>query len=450
MTEYRNYRVYLLVPEFSMIDGVAEQVATLAIELADRGLDILVFIRRPCAPDNQYLLRLKSAGLTVVHPPRVLGFLGRIDWSTRDRILQTITRLASPLLVLPSMVDAVIKKRTFRRSLDGALGNLNRVLGKVLLPDYLDRIFNLQLSYHVCRQWPDVVEISRSDYIWQIDWFRERGIATVYKEHSTILEINPDYVKSLHRADGLIAVSDSAAAALQQSIQSRKHVQVVPNAVDIYVNLQSGASPASSAAPGLGATVLCVSRLSPEKGVQYLPEVARMVIEASPKVHFVVAGDGPLKAHLAGERERLGLGDQFTLLGALSRAEVLELLQNSDVFLLPSLTEGMPVSVIEAMACGRPIVATAVGGTPELIRHGVSGLLVGPADPGALALALIQLLEDKHLRTEMGQAGRRLFEKGPWTPKTAADTTLRIYDQAIAAALAYEENPLFQEEIAAR
>ena len=109
---------------------------------------------------------------------------------------------------------------------------------------------------------------------------------------------------------------------------------------------------------------------------------------------------------------------------------MLELLRSSDVFLLPSLTEGMPVSVIEAMACGTAIVATAVGGTPELVGDDISGILVKPADPAAIAYALTRVLRDTDLRRRLGEAARSTYEQGRWTPKSTADATLTAYRHA--------------------
>jgi glycosyltransferase involved in cell wall biosynthesis len=117
--------------------------------------------------------------------------------------------------------------------------------------------------------------------------------------------------------------------------------------------------------------------------------------------HAMVAGDGPQRAELE--------GGPFELLG--ERDDVRELLAVSDVFVLSSRSEGLPMSVIEAMAAGLPVVATAVGGVPELVVDGETGMLVPPGDERSLASALRRLLADPELRRQMGDAGRRRAEQ---------------------------------------
>ena len=130
-------RIYLVAPEFSDVDGVAEQIVTLAIELTRRDREILVFIRRPCSTENQYLHRLKSAGIPVVQPPHRMAFLGKIDWASRDRFVRQLVRLASPFLMLPAFVVTLFSNRTFQQSIDSGRGFVSRGLSRVLLPDYL-------------------------------------------------------------------------------------------------------------------------------------------------------------------------------------------------------------------------------------------------------------------------------------------------------------------------
>lgn len=423
-------RVYLTVPEFAAIDGVAEQVAILAIEMTRRNIDARVFIRRPCASDNQYVCRLRQHAVPVIHPPIVLAFLKEIDWKKRDRILQVFVLLATPFLVLPAALNAVLHCRSLRKSLRGARGYLNRILGRVFHPDYLDRIFHLQLAWHVWRHRPDVAEVSRSDYLWQVDWFWSRGIPVVYKKHEAIPHQAPEQIRSLQRATCCIGVSESIRRCLQSTMGSSYNVVVIPNAVDLSPLLLSRRSSQRSAGSEPSRIAL-VTRISPEKGVQYLPEIARMVLNECPNVLFLVAGDGPLRNQLDWECAKLGVNKQVSFLGALNHEQVIKLLSQSDIFLLPSLTEGMPVSVIEAMACGTPIVATAVGGTPELIADGISGILVQPSDPEALARAVIKLLQDDDLRLQFGKAGQSAYQNGPWTPTTAVNSTLAVYGHAL-------------------
>src|SRR5262245_46535920 len=156
-----------------------------------------------------------------------------------------------------------------------------------------------------------------------------------------------------------------------------------------------------SDAPVVGA----VSRLAWKKGVRHLVAATPHILEAAPNARVVIAGDGPLRAELEAEAETLGVRDHILFLG--SRADTVELMAAFDVFVLPSVVEGMSNALLEAMAVGRPVVATDVGGNPEVAVHGETGLIVAPADPHQLAGAIQKLLDAPELAADMGAAGRR-------------------------------------------
>jgi glycosyltransferase involved in cell wall biosynthesis len=159
-----------------------------------------------------------------------------------------------------------------------------------------------------------------------------------------------------------------------------------------------------------GPLVGVVARLQPEKGVATFLEAAARVSKFSPETRFLVAGDGPLREELQGLAERLGMEDRVLFLGYRSDARALmELL---DVLVVPSMTEGSPLIVLEAMAAGLPVVASDVGGVPDQARHGEEGLLVPPGDPEALAGAMGELLRDPRRARRLGAAGRRRTENG--------------------------------------
>jgi len=133
-----------------------------------------------------------------------------------------------------------------------------------------------------------------------------------------------------------------------------------------------------------------------------LPEVAA----AFPAVRYLLVGDGPHRPALEEQVRALGLDGRVLFAGA--RDDVARMLAAADLFVLPSLTEALPTVLAEAMAAGRPIVATTVGGIPEMVRHGEAALLVPPADPGALAAAVCRLLANPRQAAAMGRSGRRL------------------------------------------
>jgi glycosyltransferase involved in cell wall biosynthesis len=140
--------------------------------------------------------------------------------------------------------------------------------------------------------------------------------------------------------------------------------------------------------------------------VIHLLRAAPQVFGAFPDATIAVVGDGPERDRLRREARRLGLDSRFQFLG--ERNDAAEVLALFDLFVLPSLWEGLPFVLIEAAALSRPIVATAVDGVPEVLDDGKTGLLVPPGDPPALSEAVIRLLTDRDEAARIGVTARRL------------------------------------------
>jgi glycosyltransferase involved in cell wall biosynthesis len=149
-----------------------------------------------------------------------------------------------------------------------------------------------------------------------------------------------------------------------------------------------------------------IARLIPAKGLPELLQAAVEIIRVSPTVQFVIVGDGPERMTLERQIIDLGLSAHVSLLG--SQPDILRLLYTFDVFVLSSRSEGRPVVLMEAMAAGRPIVATRVGGVGELLTHNESGLLVPPGSIKDLTQALLTLLQDSDRRRALGKAARQV------------------------------------------
>ena len=145
-------------------------------------------------------------------------------------------------------------------------------------------------------------------------------------------------------------------------------------------------------------------RLSPEKGFGVFIRAAGSIARADPDVGFVLFGDGPLRADLTRQIATEGLEGRFLMPGF--RDDLDRLFPHLDLFVLPSFTEGLPNVVLEAFAAGVPAVATAVGGTPEIIEDGVSGYLVPPGNPNALASRIRDVLGDDGMRRAMARHGQ--------------------------------------------
>src|SRR5262249_20822565 len=143
------------------------------------------------------------------------------------------------------------------------------------------------------------------------------------------------------------------------------------------------------------AYVGCIARFHPVKDHATLVRAFAVVARTCPDVDLLLAGDGPLRGQLESLAAELGIASRVLFLGV--RKDVPEILQAIDVFAMTSLSEAASLTVLEAMAAGRPVVVTDVGGNPELVRHGCDGLLVGRADAGGAASALRRLLADPAL-----------------------------------------------------
>ena len=147
-----------------------------------------------------------------------------------------------------------------------------------------------------------------------------------------------------------------------------------------------------------------VARFDYPKGHKYLIEAAPGIVQRFPNARFVFVGDGPLRQEVEQQIEQLGLTENFVLLGF--RRDVKQLLGLFDLFILPSLSEGLPNAVLEAMACSNPVVATAVNGVVEVVADGETGFLVPPQNPSRMTEAVIKMLASPEKMKGMGRKGR--------------------------------------------
>ena len=178
--------------------------------------------------------------------------------------------------------------------------------------------------------------------------------------------------------------------------------------------------------PPDGVIVGTVGRLVPIKGLEWLLKAVPQVLAQFPQACFVIIGDGPLLGELRQMTSKLGISLRVVFLGA--REDVPECLAALDLFVLPSLNEGMGRVLLEAMAVGCPVVATRVGGIPDIVADGTTGLLVPPRDERALAEAILTLLRDRSRRAAYGEAARRHVD-GRFDVETMVRSVERLYDE---------------------
>jgi glycosyltransferase involved in cell wall biosynthesis len=220
------------------------------------------------------------------------------------------------------------------------------------------------------------------------------------------------------RAQHVIAPSHFLADIVAQWGVARERVSVIYNAPDL------AAAQNINLPPFGGMTLIVVGRLVPHKSIVPLLRV----ISTIPRVRLLIAGEGPSRDALEKETAGLGLQSRVIFLGSQSREAVAGLLGQANLMVLNSTYEGLPHVVLEAFAAGTPVLATRVGGTPEVVEHGVSGWLIPSGDEAELGRAIRLLLEDPALRERLREGGRRtLEERFRW--ETLVEHTLAVLEE---------------------
>jgi glycosyltransferase involved in cell wall biosynthesis len=241
------------------------------------------------------------------------------------------------------------------------------------------------------------------------------------------------------RATKIIGVSRAITAAIESDFGvARGKLSCIPNGV----MLEQDATSRPRGAPVIG----LVARLTPEKDVQCFLNAALRIAGRFPAAKFRIAGDGPLRPELERLAAELGLAERVSFLGVLD--EMQPFFASVHVLAVSSVAEGTPLSIVEAMGAGVPIVATAVGGIPEQVTDGRNGYLVEPRNPAALAERIGWVLADPDAATRLGEAGRaRALSE--FTVEKMSDAIESVYADALtrrraarpAAAPALEARP---------
>jgi len=226
--------------------------------------------------------------------------------------------------------------------------------------------------------------------------------------------------------DGIVAVSGGIKDEMIRYRVPQSRISVIDNGLDLKrfaapgeggIRRELGLSPEIRIISAVGA-------LKPEKGYTYLLKAARKVLDSEPSVRFLIVGNGPLKKELEDEAKGLSLLKNVIFLGF--RSDVPEILAETDLFVLSSVTEGLPMVLLEAMSAGKPVVATRVGAVPRVVEDDKSGVLVGPADAAALGGAIAGLLKDPEKAGRLGATARSRAEK-EFSSKVMGQKYLALY-----------------------
>ncbi|UCD15410.1 MAG: glycosyltransferase [Candidatus Omnitrophota bacterium] len=228
----------------------------------------------------------------------------------------------------------------------------------------------------------------------------------------------------LKNADAVIAQTEDMKVKMQKIYN--RDIFVVPNGIDLekFKGILQREMRDKAAV-----VILFVGRLIPVKGVRYLIEAIKILKQKNLNTKLILIGDGKDRLKLAKLVEKLGLNIDITFLGKINNEDIPKYMVNADVFILPSLSEGFPMVILEAFASGLPIIATKVGGISEIIKEGVNGFLVKPRDPEAIAERVIYLLQDDHLKNKIIQENIRESNLYSWNKVT--QELEAIYSQII-------------------
>jgi glycosyltransferase involved in cell wall biosynthesis len=234
----------------------------------------------------------------------------------------------------------------------------------------------------------------------------------------------------LHKYTRVAAVSDEVRQRLLKAGVSKEKIRMVRNGIDLHPFDGAIALHGADAAARSELMVGLVGRLAWEKGVDLFLEAAAEVLVEAPETRFKVVGEGPDREKLERLIDRLNIRESVNLLGR--REDMASMYASLDVMVSSSRQEGLPMAILEGMASGLALVATAVGEVPTVIVDGRTGMLVSKPDAGLLAAGILELLHNPEKRRRLGAAARQLIEEEYSATRMTADY-LRVYEEAVAA-----------------
>lgn len=387
------------------ISGADEIAVTYAIELKAAGHATSLLLVQPPSKSDPLVARLRAA----------------------DVRLDTLTSAAFSTSLATARRIAIRAMRTFSPARDLILSNSRKV------------VFNLLQQYHkscceyLKRTRPDVIHVLTPDpgAIMLIRAAHETKIPVIYQEVGIpyhppgFEEMYERFVSVLPLCAEVTALSPSLVQELGRVLPYLGPAKVLPLISPDHNGVPARRRDREVVTFGFSA------RLEHLKGPMRLLEAFAIAHQAHSQMELSLAGDGSQRSEFINRSQTLGLEQKCRLIGVYKTLkERSEFMAGCDVFVLPSLTEGTPNVIIEAMAHGKPIVATAVGGVPDLVTEDV-GILAPSDDIEALAAAMLRLARDTALRQRMGIAARRKYEQ-LFTPEVVLPVLLDCYERVIA------------------
>jgi len=239
--------------------------------------------------------------------------------------------------------------------------------------------------------------------------------------------------KYMKNVDAIIAISEGVKKVLVEGGVDPENVEVISSGIDFSSFEEDSVALTSKdylhrefSLAVDDYLVGIVAHLADHKGHQYLIQATKILKQQAPKIKTIIVGEGPLSMELDRQAKELDVEDIIFFLGF--RKDIPKILSSLDLFVLSSHLEGMGSSILDAMASRLPVVATKVGGIPEVVIHGETGLLVPPRNPSALARAILMLYSNKTLASRLGQKGYELVHR-KFSAEAMADKVVRLYEK---------------------
>ncbi len=243
--------------------------------------------------------------------------------------------------------------------------------------------------------------------------------------------------KVIKRSDACTANS-SETARMAHHISMKDDIAVVPMGVNpCFLSAAHGGNAHQTGAKAEEKRILYAGRLIDLKGIDYLIRALPAVLKQFPETQLLVVGSGPMKDDLVNLSNSLNLAERVAYIDAVSQEELLDYYTSADLFVLPSIvnakgeTEGLGVVLLEAMACGLPVVGSAVGGIPDIITDGETGLLARQKEPDSLAEKITKILSDSPLRRKLVENGYRVVQK-KFSWDKISEKFIEIYQEVLS------------------
>lgn len=381
-------------------------LATAAAAMA-HGFEVLVFSRAPVSRENKYARRLAGLGIRVFSPCAAIC-------KAVERLLSALGFLGQVAFPVYMLWRRVPPGQAWRKLRGEVRFHFVRPVQRAFLDGLLVRNLNCEHRRHPFA----LVHSHRSDeaMIVVAKWARRRGLPMLCHYHAGVplplgFRRRPwvhteEEIRTIAQYATLVVLTEGIAQSAREAFGSQMRVAVVPNWVP---RPEQGIGDEPNARGALQVGTVC--RLVENKGLEVLIAAVDRLKKSGVPVRCHIAGTGPLLSALRRAAEVVDVKEEIVFHGELDTQAVQHLLQALHLFVLPSEDEGLPITVLEAMAAGLPVIATPVGGVPEMVHDGVNGLLVPVGDAQALAEAITALATDPDLRRRMGEASWRIYEQ---------------------------------------